>query len=506
MSQDIGKIIFYNINEGKGIILTEDKKKYPFEVIEWDDFDYTPSVGMLVSFKKQGSDAVSVMMEQSSSSPKAEEEDDLETLTMGEDVVDELPNTSSFLDKVERPSFIPIDKNVDTTVREYFFGIDKNIQERTSFQTSKMRLDFLRIRRFLFTTYNNLTELDTTFITPEIKKIRDDLIQMSRVYDDYKVKTTYPDVAFDNIFLSQQSEYVQIRKESELTMSEIQKMRHSEQYLSRDIEEREEVLKTVLRSSYQYTRLEEEFRVIKGEYVDAVHMIAVLEGQYRIDLALLSDFEKKYKDDFFDKFAVASKKYRKQILFILDAQAFAFDAQLWRQAKKSKVIKRFFQEAHIEGDYSAKLYLKYYLNSLDPQKVSKEQSDLFELLKYLESVEHKTAMAVFKDIDDALRIKFLISKLPFDMEVETFVDEKKALIWAEQNSYNLILVGDVLSSMYGSKFLEKLYRRAKIAANIVMVGKGGEPVHKRIQVDKTLPSNFRDKEIIDTITQLFKED
>lgn len=497
MNQYIGKIIFYNVNEGSGIILTEQKEKFPFEVVEWDDFDNTPEVGMLVSFKAEKESALGVIMHtQEIQSEAVHDQEEYE-------VVDELLDIVTHAEVLERPSKIPLDKNVTITVREYFMAIEKNIQERTNFQASKMRLDFLRIRRFLFTTYNNLTELDTTFITTDIKKIRDDLIQMSRVYDDYKVKTTYPDVAFDKIFLSQQSMYIEIRKESELTFSDIQKMRISEQFLSRDLEEREEVLKTVLRSSTQFIRLKEEYKNVKGQYVDAVHMLASLESSYREDLRLLSEFEKEYQAEFFDKFAKASKKYRKQILFILDAQAFAFDAQLWRQAKKSKVIQRFFRESHITGEYCAKTYLRYYLNTLDPQKVSKEQNDLFELLKYLEAVEHKTALGVFKDIDDALRVKFIVSKLPFDMEVEIFTDEKKALIWAEQNSYNIIIISDILESMYGSKLVEKLCRRSKVTSNIIMIGESGQ--NQNIKLSKILPLNFRDKELTDTISKLFDD-
>jgi hypothetical protein len=45
-----GKILFFNATDGKGIIITSDKKKLSFEVGEWDDFDVMPSLGLEVAF------------------------------------------------------------------------------------------------------------------------------------------------------------------------------------------------------------------------------------------------------------------------------------------------------------------------------------------------------------------------------------------------------------------------------------------------------------------------
>ena len=522
MNQMIGKITFYSPNDGNGIILTEDKQKYTFEAIEWDDFDNAPSVGLLVSFVPEGSEATQIEVSSDADetfmpNQKVEKkpvsvddwdfDDTFESQAQeSEALVEELNVSSAAIESSIRPETIRLDKGVDATVREYFANVEEHIKERTGFQSSKLRLDFLRIRRFLFTTYNNLIEMDTNFITPEIKKIRDDLIEMSRVYDDYKVKTTYPDVAFDKIFLSQQSEYVQIKKESELVFREIQKQQLAEQVLSQEIEEREEVLKTVLRSSVQFERLMEEFKEAKKEYVDTVHMIATYNEQYHIDLELLREFENRYKEEFFSKFKEASKRYRRQILYILDAQAYEFDAQLWRQARKSKEVKRFFQKAHIKGEYCAKTYLKYYLNTLDTHKLSKEQSELFELYRYLETIEHKTAVVIVRDVSDALEIKSAFSKYPCDIDVQVFTDEKSALKWAKENSFNLLVVGGELSEMSAARFLVKMYNEFKIGVPIILVGHSPTAIHKQIPIAVSLKEPFNEGDFLAGLDTIYKKE
>ena len=507
----IGKITFYSQDDGNGIILTEDKKKYTFKAIEWDDFDHAPKSGLLVSFTPKESEATQVEVafddRQRVTVDRVEQVEDTQKDQGGSaPLVEELSVATTTIDTIIRPESIRLEKSVAKTVKEYFANIEKHIKERTGYQESKLRLDFLRIRRFLFTTYNNLTEMDTNFITPTIKKIRDDLLEMSRVYDDYKVKTTYPDVAFDKIFLSQQSEYMQIKKESELIFHEIQKQQLAEQVLSQEIEEKEELLKITLRSSTQYERLMEEFKELKKEYVDTVHMLATFNEQYRKDLELLHSFENRYKEEFFTQFSEASKRYRKQILYILDAQAYEFDSQLWRQARKSKEVKRFFQKAHIQGEYCAKTYLKYYLNTLDTHKLSKEQSELFELYKYLETIEHKTALVVVRDVDDALEIKSALLKYPLDIAVQLFTDEKSALAWSKENSFNLLIVGGELSQMSAARFLVKMYNEFKISVPIILIGHSPMAIHKQISIATTIKEPFKEGALLEALDTIYKKD
>ena len=493
--QASGKILFYNPGEGQGIIMTRTKDKYEFDVNGWDDYENIPATGLNVTFTVKQQRAVNVMA--------------VPSVQKHESAAEPSPARESVVEPVFEehvPSSIRLTIGVEAAVHDYFDSIEKNIKERTRYRKVAGRLDFLRIRRFLFTTYNNLTELDVHFITPEIKAMRDDLLQMSQVYDDYKLKVTYPDVAFDKVFLSRQNDYVAIQKDAKSSFDELQRLHISEQVLSTTIEEKDEVLKRTLRSSIQFERLDEEIKELKGKYVDAVHMIASLDNRYKEDARLMQEFEQEHRGDFLESFTEASKRYRQQILYILDAQAFLFDEQLWLQAKKSKVIKRFFQEAHIEGEYCAKTYLKYYLNTLDPEIISAEQQELFDLYDYLESLTRDALVILVQDIDDALRVKYLVSQSGSTIKTESFVDERKALSWAIKNQAGKFIIEDRLQNMSYMKFLNEYRKRVLLQPEVLLLSNEDESKLTDPAIVTVVRKGFSNSEMSEEIDYLLNGD
>ena len=492
--QENGKILFYNGNEGNGIIITMSRQKFDFNVADWNDFETLPQVGMHVSFDLEGQHPVNITAGAAASTAQQKEEQ-----------LSPPQQTPSQNVPFECPNFIRLDMDIDDSIRNYFNAIEESIKQRTGYQSETGRLDFLRIRRFLFTMFNNLSELDMHFITPEITALHNELIEMGKVYDDYKIKNTYPEIAFDKVFLSFQKDYVAVRNDAKSVFSELQRLRSKEDILTRRVAEKEEVLDRTLRTSTQFERLDEEFKDLKKYYVDTVHEIASLDEQYKRDMRLMSDFEKQYSEEFFERFAPASKKYRTQILHILDVLAYQFDTQLWRQAQHSKVIRKFFEDSRIEGDYCAKTYLRYYLNTLDPEKISVEQQALFDLYEYLESMDHDAVMILVQDIDDALRMKYLFGQMKLSITAEAFVDENKAIKWAKENRANIIIIEDQLQKMSAMKFLKEYKKRVSFQLKILYLSNEKEP-NIKIPVDAVLPKGFSNAQMIDVIDEFLNKE
>jgi hypothetical protein len=493
--QQRGKILFYNANDGVGIIITAQKKKYEFEVADWDDYDALPEAGMEVGFTPDGDYATAICTMTNDAAQ-----------TVSTSPIGEAEAQSAYSPDSPIPTSIRLNVPSSQAIHEYFDMIERNIQERTQYKTATGKLDFLRIRRFLFTTYNNLTELDVHFITPELKAMRDDLLQMSQVYDDYKVKATYPDVAFDKVFLSRQHDYVHLRQDAEYCMNELKRLHGAEQMLAETIEEKEEVLGRTLRSSLQFPKLDEEHKELKKNYVDTVHEIASLNERYKLAMSLMKGFEKEHQNGFFEEFTEASRKYRSQILFILDAQAFMFDDLLWRQAKKSKVIKRFFEEAHIQGEYCAKTYLKYYLNTLDQEIISTEQQELFELYEYLESLEHSSIMILVHDIDDALRIKYLLARIDSTINIEAFIDERKALAWAQDKQSSIVIIEDQLPNFSYMQFMRAFKKKVSLHPTILLLSNLDPDSFDDEDIEMVIRKGFSDKEMGEAVKEILEKD
>ncbi len=491
--QQNGKILFYNTGDGTGIIMTAQKEKYAFDIAEWDDYEALPEAGMQVQFEAEGDRASSITMFEA------------EMPAMPQSMTPE-PAKAAYSPDDPVPMIVRLNVKIADAIADYFDMIERNIQERTQYKTATGKLDFLRIRRFLFTTYNNLTELDVHFITPELKVMRDDLLQMSQVYDDYKAKATYPEIAFDKVFLSRQADYVHLREDAEYCMNELKRLHGAEQMLSELVEEKEEVINRTLRNSLQYQRLGEEFKELKKNYVDTVHEIASLDVRYKHAMRLMKEFEKEHQQTFFEQFTEASRKYRSQIIYILDAQAFMFDDLLWRQAKKSKVIKRFFEEAHIQGDYCAKTYLKYYLNTLDPEIISAEQQELFELYEYLESLERDTIMILVHDIDDALRLKYLLARLDPSISIEAFIDERKALVWAQDKLPSIVIIEDQLPNFPFKRFLNAYKKKVSLQPEILLLSNLDASHFNIAGLVQVIRKGYSDKEMTAAVTALLDKD
>ncbi|MEA3523764.1 MAG: hypothetical protein U9R50_12430 [Campylobacterota bacterium] len=492
-----GKILFYNESDGKGIIITKEHEKYDFHVGDWNDFEIFPQVGLDVTCKIEDKHIYYIAPNNSSDklatdeASAEEEHDDDNSLALWE-------KDRSKIDKIR------LSVSVKVCVDQYFKQIEDDINKRTGYRNAKHHLDFLKMRRFLYTMYNNLTELDMHFITPRIKIMRDDLLEMSQVYDDFKSKATYPDIAFEKVFLNRQDEYIMIRSDAEVSFGKLGGLRETEGRLSDVIGEKEEVLERTLRISTQFDRLDDEHKELKSDYVDTVHMMASLDEEYHHDLELMLAFEQTYKEEFFERFKEASSAYRDQIVGILDAQAFLFDEQLWMQAQRSRVIQSFFQESHIQGEYCSKTFLKYYLNSLDQDKVSQEQKELFKLYEYLESLHRTSIIVLVDDMDKVFHFKALFSKITIPLDSQVFMDSKKAFAWLQKHPVNLVIVTRSLDKINAESFIHQFKEKIGSRAKTVLLGaeKGKLPEI----FDAMMDENIRAGQFKEELEKLLKDD
>ncbi len=505
--QTEAKILFYNPTDGHGIVITRDKLKFDFNAAQWDDFDTLPQTGIDVLCVIEA-DLVRSIVPAKAPTPAQEFSQNLQEAQTPQEEVDN--------DKGEENSLALWEKNrqkidsirlsvpVNICIEHYFKQIDEDINERTGYKNAQHRLDYLKMRRFLFTMYNNLTELDMHFITPRIKIMRDDLLEMSSVYDDFRSKATYPEIAFEKVFLSRQEEYQRVKAAAELAHSEYLRLQGSEERLSEILGEKEEVLERTLHVSPVYERLNEEHKELKSDYVDTVHMMATLDEAYRHDTEVMMVFEQEHKEHFFELFSEASYQYREQIIKILDAQAFLFDEQLWMQAQKSKVIRNFFETSHIKGEYCSKTFLRYYLNSLDPEKISAEQRELFKLYDYLDSISKNIVVVVVKEMDEAFYYKSLFAQMTMPYEYHVYIDSQKAFAWLQKHRVSLIIVAETLDKMSGASFVRQFQEKIGSRSCCALIGDESKQPYEPF--DAIIKNQVRAGEFKERLENLLKED
>lgn len=545
----VGKILFFNVDKGSGILMTSDKKKITFEVQAWDDFETMPALGLEVIFNLENGIPSSIVSkeheeelarssqnetqeveaaqpqeppqqealqeiealkeespqnykdfpvytdEQSSIQEKdeltsdthnnKEEEnpEDEEEIEYEQQIEEDLDNeviqreqqTTELLEKEddepkeERVESLTITLNINHAVDNYFKMIEENINKRMNYTKLTGRLDYLLIRRFLWTTYNNLSELDLHIITPKIKLLGDDLKVMAGIYDDFRNKTRYPTVAYQEVFLSCQAEYMKIKEGTEKVIEKLNLLRGNEEKFGKMIKVKKDELAKAIQSE-EFDILQNEMKSLKGAYVDTVHMMAELDERYKHDLQLLKDFEQEYKSDFYEVFSAAAKKYKGKIVEILSAQAFLLDAKLWQKAKTSKSIKAHFQQASIDGELNTKTYLKYYLETQDSTKLTEETQALLDLYNYLCSVHKEYIMIISSSAQDAMEYEGTLKRMNKELNAKSFIDETTAIKWATQNSVKLVIVDERLRKMTGDRFLKYYLKYVFSRPKIIFLG------------------------------------
>jgi len=548
-----GKILFFNANDGNGIIITSTKEKINFNVQVWDDFDTMPSLGLEVCFKFLNDEASEVVslenysesdednsIETNQTTPekeKASEPDTQETdstddeqtdseseenLQMKEDTQEETqtdtdeetdPETLNESDEetsseedsessedtnaaeedssehfdsdddVEiinniddvkeeigpREESVTVTLNLSHAVTNYFNVIKDNIDKRESYKKVTGRLDYLTIRRFLWTTFNNLSEIDLHIITPKIKALSDDLKTMAHIYDDFMRKIKYPPLAYAEVFLSCQAEYQKIKDGSEKTIETLNRLKGSEKQVGGVLKIKKDELEKNIKTE-EFSLLKDELKSLNGAYVDIVHMMAELDERYKHDMKLLTEFEKEYRDDFYELFDVAAIKYKKSLVEILSAQAFMLDEKLWEQAKSSKAVKAHFHKAGINGEFNTRAYLKYYLDTQDSTKATSETKKLFELYDYLSSLQKEQIMIVVSSAEDAIEYESVIKNTDKTYEAKAFIDEKSALKWALKYSIKVLVVEDQLAKMRVNIFLKYYKKYILVIPKIILLG------------------------------------
>ena len=537
MIKTTGKVLFFNSNEGSGIIITAEKTKHNFSVQFWDDFDVMPETGLEVAFDEVDGNIENIV------SKATYEEEIHENVVQEDEVVEEKTELQineplaiekhleivstpdlNYVDSTEemsvahfeleiegseaeveaelqreRPSSITNTLTIGRAVSNYFDVIKQNIEIRENYKKVTGRLDYLVIRRFLWTTYNNLVDVDIRIITPKIKMLSNDLKEMAKVYDDYVIKTKNPPFAYQEVFLSAQEEYQKIKQGAGNVIEKINHLQVNAKKLGgvRSIRKKElqESIKTP-----QFKALEKELKSLNGAYVDVVHMMAELDERYKNDMALLEEFETEYREDFYEVFDIEAQRHRDDLVDILNAQAFFFDSQQWSAAKSSKLVQAHFKQANVSGELNTKTYLKYYLSTQDESKATGETRKLFELYKYLQSVQKDYTMVVTANPQEAMEYESEIHHMSGSYNVKSFVDEIKAIKWARKNSVSILVVEDELQKVRVAKFLSIYAKNIMSNPKVILIG--NKPGSSAISITKLLPRGSTAKAISQAVDSL----
>jgi len=418
----VGKIILYDKNDGQGKVLTEDKKSFQFNIANWKNSKDTPIKGMHISFDIEDNELLNIK--------KVEDEDE------------ELSEIKLFLD-------------IKGSIALYYQKIDKTLESYREYDSVKGEFEFLKIRRFLNTTYKNLSEMDSGFITPHLREVRSKLVRLVNIREEFNRKNSSPKVAYDFVFLAVQQDYINAFKEEDLARSEADTLRAMAKAADQKKKEKENLLTTLKPKDKMFASVQAEVKAFNKQSVDSVYKGSVLDQRAQFLARLINDFREKYQDEFIELFKISVEEYEKVIINYLNKLAYFFEVLMWEKAKKSEAISGFFEKSGIDGDFSSITYLKYFLKGLNKNQLSHENKKLSILLEHLEESIRKKVLIITKDSYNFKVYKDLLEGIEGkEIIIDGFVSELKALNFVKTYTIDLLIVDEELDQMDVDKFIK----------------------------------------------------
>ena len=541
-----GKVLFYSDEKGEGIVISSQNEKYRFEVMEWEAYEVMPTKGLEVVFEVSGDKAVKITPSDHSKEqtpplakrplkPRSkiikEEPEAKDTPSKGEEAQEsEKPSPGRMLkpkdeeiikkhDDVKKDIIdyeesvkkigenIKLSVSLSETMKHYFGRIDLSIKKREGYRKVQGRLNYLLAKRFLWTTYNNLQDIDSHIITLRIKSIADDLKRMEGIYNDFEKKTTYPSIAFEEIFLNNQREYKILHVLNQKIKEKLSSLKAEEKSVGALRKSKEEELQKISKKDKElYQTHLRDLKTINGAYADIVHMIASLKEEYKINYEKLERFSEKYRSDFYAEFNKKTKEYKEVLLDILGAQSYLLDSVLWREAKTSKAILAYFDDLDMDVELNTKGYLKFYLERLDEGKSSDRTRELFELLEYLEAEQRDSFLILVEDVFEAKELETALTKAFPKAKVKAFINEVSAFKWAMTNHVKLVILEEKINSIDAKKFLDFYHNAIFSKPNIIVIGNSIAIKSKKYTISKRLPLGVSAKKMVATINEILEED
>ncbi|MBE0496997.1 MAG: response regulator [Campylobacterales bacterium] len=435
-----GKVLSYDTFSEEGVLEGRDGVHHPFSLMDCIEFPNDPRKGDPVEFGLDGGVPYYVKFLKN---PSYEAEDEAQTL---------VPQQKKAPAK-ENDIYAPIvlDYSVEEAIFHYFSSLIVDLEEYDYDFEEYERLDYIRMRRFLTTAYHNLLDLDPKFVNNELISFYEYVGDIYRLYKGFVKKISIPKIAYEEIFLGAQTEYVWRKAKLESNRGEISTQKGVIKNLANEIER---VKQKILKEPKEKVAFETEYKRYNRMYVDALHRAATLRDENIFLLRELKSFEEMYYGDFASQFAHFSRERKEQILRLLDGYSYYFDKKMWDCAESSRSIREFFRKANVQEEFSSKTYLKYYLKGLDELKMSELHRELKTLLSYLESLSQVSVAIVDEDKDAKFRLLKILRLQNSDVKASSYERVKLFAQRLKQEPFDLVIIDTKITNPSVEKSLE----------------------------------------------------
>ncbi|BDY12789.1 hypothetical protein [Hydrogenimonas cancrithermarum] len=497
-----GKIVVYSDQTGIGKIITPEHKKYNFTIDEWNEYETIPQIGQTITFDPEGIDAKNILLSSADAPPRTPAPTVEERFAPHTN--DETPLETSKEEPVEEDYGLEPSVDVDTAIQLHFSDIQKRISDNKELIKENRKLDFIRMNRFLTTAYNNLIEIDHGFENHALTELRIELLEAYEAYQNFKSKTSYLQNAYEDVFLSKQIRYKELRAKLELNKTQIANLNENATKREIEIKEKSGKLAALGSQSDEYIYLSNEIKILKRTMVDAIHEVAKLNEENRLYIDLLDNFYKMHYERFKASFEEFVQTHDSLLRKIQDVLAYRFDALIWQKANCSKPIQNFFVQAGIADEFSSITYLKYYLKTLDASKLNRQNKELMDLLQYLEQQAKKKIVCIDDDTEFLGMVREVVGEIDREIKVTLTTRPEATLPDLKNIQPNILIINPDMRNIHIEALLEyarKIVPEIEVAFFAKRISRELLLQAKRYNVAAIIPKSVHKQELLEQFKQ-----
>lgn len=238
-------------------------------------------------------------------------------------------------------------------------------------------IDYYKLRVFLDTAANDLKALDPSIFSGVVVKLQTDVKALYDYFIKFKKDVQVSKVVYIRDFLENIKPYRDLQKLFKETDAKKSKYKSIMDSTDNQLQSMKEP-----KSEVELKRM----KAIKRRYVDALHHYSEADKELVDIRGRIKHLEVIFQDEFYLQFGKYKGYFTKELIKIINVKAFYFDKLLWYNAKNSEIIRKFFKDSKIEGDYETKTFIKYYIRNLNIDQTREHDwhSYLTECLRVIE--------------------------------------------------------------------------------------------------------------------------
>jgi len=346
---------------------------------------------------------------------------------------------------------------VEESIDLYFRRFNDELRRSNNKKYSNRKMDFSIMKTFLYTAYNNFKETDARFEDEHLKLAKRNLEKALKNKKDLEKKLSGSiEENYERVFLMQQTEYVQMKTEFDESGKKIVKFRNSLSFLTKQIEDFKEQLKfDSKKGSKEAEETEKKLKEVNKKHVDRVHAIASLKERLDELEEKIIAFKAKYKEEFQSVFLSKSDQISKDLTQSIDYAAYNFDREMWRCAKQSKPIREFFENSKIDGLFSAKTYLEYYLKGVDKTVASENTKKLLRYKNEYNRTNKIEVAVIVEDMQKATWLKTNIEKIDRMIKVTGFLNFERAIQQYKVSQFDTVIIDEFVDGTPANNIVEE---------------------------------------------------